>query len=38
MDFRTPYPTDTVHLGTHGVLVLGERFASALEKLWGQKN
>lgn len=37
MDFRTPYPTDTVHLGTHGVLVLGERFASALEKLWGQK-
>ncbi len=38
MDFRTPYPTDTVHLGTHGVLVLGERFASALEKLWRQKN
>lgn len=37
MDFRTPYPTDTVHLGTHGVLVLGELFASALEKLWGQK-
>ena len=37
MDFRTPYPTDTVHLGTHGVLVLGERFASALEKLWKQK-
>ena len=34
---RTPYPTDTVHLGTHGILALGERFASALEKLWRQK-
>ena len=38
MDFRTPYPTDTVHLGTHGILALEERFASALEKLWRQKN
>lgn len=38
MDFRTPYPTDTIHLGTHGVLALGERFASALEKIWRQKN
>lgn len=37
VDFRTPYPTDTVHLGTHGILALGERFASALEKLWRQK-
>ena len=37
MDFRTPYPTDTVHLGTHGILALGERFASALKKLWRQK-
>ena len=23
VDFRTPYPTDTVHLGTHGILALG---------------
>lgn len=36
MDFRTPYPTDTIHLGTHGILTLGERFASALEKAWRQ--
>lgn len=27
-----------VHLGTHGILALGERFASALKKLWRQKN
>ena len=38
VDFCTPYPTDTVHLGTHGILALGERFASALKKLWRQKN
>lgn len=34
MDFRTPYPTDTVHLGTHGILALGTlclRIGKALE-------
>lgn len=34
MDFRTPHPADTVHLGTHGILTLGERFAAALEEAW----
>lgn len=37
MDFHTPYPTDTLHLGTHGILTLGERFAAAMEKAWRQK-
>lgn len=37
MDFRTPHPTDTLHLGTYGILTLGERFAAALEKAWKQK-
>ncbi|WP_302014187.1 sialate O-acetylesterase [uncultured Akkermansia sp.] len=36
MDFRTPFPTDQIHLGTHGILTLGERFAAALEKAWKQ--
>ncbi|MFR4222588.1 MAG: hypothetical protein ACLT38_02055 [Akkermansia sp.] len=34
VDFRTPYPTDTVHLGTHGILALGTlclRIGKALE-------
>lgn len=34
MDFRTPLPKDDLHLGTHGMLTLGERFAAALEKAW----
>lgn len=29
-DFRTPAPRDDVHLGTFGILNLGERFAKAL--------
>ena len=29
-DWRTPYPKDDVHLGTFGLLTLGERFAAAL--------
>lgn len=34
VDFRTPYPMDTVHLGTHGILALGTlclRIGKALE-------
>lgn len=34
MDFRTPLPEDQIHLGTHGILTLGERFAAAMEKAW----
>lgn len=29
-DYKTPYPTDDVHLGTYGILTLGERFADAI--------
>lgn len=29
-DYLTPYPTDDVHLGTFGILNLGERFAKAI--------
>lgn len=36
MDFRTPLPADQIHLGTHGILTLGERFAAAMEKAWAQ--
>ncbi len=32
-DFRTPVPLDDVHLGTFGVLTLGERFAMNLMDL-----
>ncbi len=29
-DYHTPYPQDDVHLGTYGLLVLGERFAKVI--------
>ncbi len=29
-DYKSPYPQDDVHLGTYGILVLGERFADAI--------
>lgn len=38
MEFRTPYPEDRIHLGTHGLLTLGERFAAALERAWGNNH
>lgn len=31
-DFRSPAPKDDVHLGTYGILELGERFAKAIYK------
>ncbi len=36
-DYRTPFPTDDVHLGTFGLLELGERFAKVVydnSKYW----
>lgn len=36
MDFRSPLPADQTHLGTRGILTLGERFAAALERAWKQ--
>ena len=30
-DYRTPYPKDDVHLGTFGLLTLGERYAKAFQ-------
>ena len=32
-DYRTPMPQDDVHLGTFGMLMLGERFANALPEM-----
>ncbi len=29
-DYRTPLPLDDVHLGTYGILMLGERFAKVI--------
>lgn len=29
-DYRTPHPEDDVHLGTYGILQLGERFAKVI--------
>ena len=29
-DYQTPAPKDDVHLGTFGILTLGERFADAI--------
>ena len=31
-DYHTPYPQDDVHLGTFGILSLGERFAAAIRQ------
>lgn len=29
-DYHSPYPTDDVHIGTFGMLILGERYAAAV--------
>ena len=33
-DYHTPRPNDEVHLGTYGILTLGERFAKAIHNLY----
>lgn len=35
-DFKSPQPKDDVHLGTFGVLTLGERFAAKITREWGK--
>lgn len=35
-DYQTPMPEDDVHLGTYGLLNLGERFADAIYKKLGR--
>lgn len=36
-DYNTPYPEDDVHLGTFGILTLGDRFAKAIYECGGVK-